>query len=320
MIATWKAPHIVKGALTWVPFLNTWRLNHASTGGSDSPDYCYAVWLRHLVTLSEYGFKVKGSRVGELGPGDSLGVGVAAVLSGAEWYVGLDVFPFSSSANLAGMSDEVARLFERRAPIPGDDQFPRMRPKMQSYAFPERLVDLTDFGARAARIRREIGNGVGTGAGEERLLNYRAPWSAQHVERGSLDVVLSQGVLQCVDQLDDTYRDMFAWLKPGGYASHAVGFAATYLSPRWNGHWAYSDWEWRLVRGKREFLLNREPLSTHLRSARKAGFTVLRVGKEFEDGGLPVHRLAARYRRLDPEDRETRFAMLVLQKPARAVA
>jgi hypothetical protein len=317
MIATWKAPHIVKGALTWVPILNTWRLSHASTGGSNSADYCYSVWLRHLVTLTEHGFTVSGSRVGELGPGDSLGVGVSAVLSGADAYVGLDVFPFSSSANLAQMGDDLIRLFERRAPIPADDQFPGVRPKMASYAFPERAVDFTNFSARVARLRSELSAGVAT-AGDGRLLNYRAPWSAQHVERGSLDVVLSQGVLQCVDPLEETYRDMFAWLKPGGYASHAVGFAATYLSPRWNGHWAYSDWQWRLVRGKREFLLNREPLSTHLRCARQAGFNVLHVGKEFEDGALPVHRLAARYRQMSPEDRETRFAMLILQKPTAA--
>jgi hypothetical protein len=52
---TWKAPHIVKGILTYVPVLNTWRSQHATTGGSDSARYCYAVWLRHLITLERLG-------------------------------------------------------------------------------------------------------------------------------------------------------------------------------------------------------------------------------------------------------------------------
>ena len=68
---------------------------------------------------------------------------------------------------------------------------------------------------------------------------------------------------------------MFLWLKPGGYASHIVDFTAHGLSPFWNGHWAYSSFQWRLVRGRREFLLNREPLSRHLAGASKAGFELM---------------------------------------------
>jgi hypothetical protein len=48
MIQSWKVPPLLKGMGTWLPPLNTWRLRHASTGGFDSPRYCYAVWLRHL--------------------------------------------------------------------------------------------------------------------------------------------------------------------------------------------------------------------------------------------------------------------------------
>ena len=86
-IQTWKIPHMIKGALTWLPPFNAWRLRRASAGGS-SPRYCYSVWLRHLVLLSNYDFKVNNSRVGEFGPGDSIGIGLAALLSGAAQYIG----------------------------------------------------------------------------------------------------------------------------------------------------------------------------------------------------------------------------------------
>src|SRR5262245_43795735 len=99
-IHLWKLQHMLKGMLTYVPTLNAWRVRRASTGGSDSPRYCYSVWLRHLVMLDRFGFKINEARIGELGPGDSIGIGLAAVLSGAARYVGLDVVPFSSRTNL----------------------------------------------------------------------------------------------------------------------------------------------------------------------------------------------------------------------------
>ncbi len=99
MVRGWKIPPIVKGALTWVPLLNEWRFRRGSTGGSDSARYCYSVWLRHLALLVQHGFTVKGAQIGELGPGDSIGIGLAALISGGARYVGLDIVPFSLKAD-----------------------------------------------------------------------------------------------------------------------------------------------------------------------------------------------------------------------------
>src|SRR5438093_11810020 len=123
LIRLWKVPHILKGILRWVPVLNTWRLHHATTGGTNSPRYCYSVWLRHLVTLHRFGFKIHGAQVGELGPGDSIGVGLAALLSGANAYVGLDVLPFSAKAGLENIFDELVQMYSHREPIPEQDEF-----------------------------------------------------------------------------------------------------------------------------------------------------------------------------------------------------
>jgi hypothetical protein len=68
------------------------------------------------------------------------------------------------------------------------------------------------------------------------------------------------------------------------------------------------------VRGRREFLLNREPLSTHLAWAEKAGFEVLLLRRDYEGSGLCADALAKRFRVLDGEDLRTRGATLVLQK------
>jgi hypothetical protein len=312
MFQSWKVPHILKGMLTWVPALNTWRLRHASTGGSNSPRYCYSVWLRHLTMLDVYGFKTTGAQIGELGPGDSIGAGLAALLSGASRYVGLDIVPFSARVDLRAFFDALVQMYIHREPIPEDHEFPRLRPILDSYEFPAQAIDWTDFTDKADMIRDELRTGMNSG----RCLSYRAPWSsANEIAVGSLDLVFSQAVLEHVDDLAETYHAMAAWLKPGGYASHLIDFGAHYLSPHWNGHWAYSDWEWRLVRGCREFLLNREPLSAHLACAKQAGFEVLLLRRDYTSLGLSVDALSPRFRAFDVEDLRTRGAVLILRKP-----
>jgi hypothetical protein len=312
MIQTWKLPHLLKGTLTYVPLLNAWRLRRGSTGGSNSARYCYAVWLRHLVVLARHGFAVSGTVVAELGPGDSIGTGLAALLSGADRYVGLDVMPYSAHANLEGILAELADLYSAKEAIPGHDAFPRIRPRLACYDFPSPLVASESLPEKLARIRSDLG--AGTLRGD--CVSYHAPWtSVMAVAPGSLDLIFSQAVLQYVDDLAETYRTMFAWLKPGGYCSHSTGLGAVDLSPYWNGHWAYTDREWRMVRGRREWIINREPLSSHVSHARHAGFEVLSVDREYDGGGLPVTALTPRFQTLAPEDLRTRGVMLILQKP-----
>jgi len=308
-IHTWKLPHMLKGALTWIPPLNALRLRRAATGGSDSSRYCYSVWLRHLRILDRYGFKVGGARIGELGPGDSIGIGLASLLSGAECYIGLDIVPFSAKADLPRICDELVQLYSRREPIPNDAEFPAVAPKLDSYEYPDHLIEHTNLLERGRMIRHEIESGLN---GTE-LVRYRAPWASQNdMPVSTLDLIFSQAVLEHVDSLQEAYHAMFGWLKPKGYASHVIGFWAHQLSPFWNGHWAYSDWQWKLVRGRREFLLNREPLSTHLACAQKAGFEILLSERNYDDTGLEARSLA---RKLDSEDARTHGVVLILRKP-----
>jgi hypothetical protein len=316
MIQAWKVPHILKGMLTYVPLLNTWRLRRGGTGGSNSSRYCYAVWLRHLVTLDEYGFKIKGAVVGELGPGDSIGTGLAALLSGAHRYVGLDVVPYSGKADLEQIFKDLARMYLSREPIPSHDEFPNVRPRLASYDFPDRVIHSQMLPEKADRIM----SALRSGPSDDKDVSYRAPWaSVKDLEPCSLDLIFSQAVLQCVDDLAETYYAMFAWLKPGGYCSHSTGLGAINFSPFWNGHWAYTDLEWRLVRGRREFLLNRQPLSTHLQLAGRVGFDVLHVDAQYDHGGLPVNALRSPFKEFAPEDLFARGAMFILRKPERPV-
>lgn len=310
----WKIPNMVKGALTWVPPLNALRVRRAGTGGAGSARYCYSVCLRHLRILESQGFQIKGAKIGELGPGDSLGFGLAALLAGAKSYVGLDVVPFSKNSDLLKILEELTALFSASHAVP-NEEFPGVRPKLVDYAFPTHLVDRSGLSDKARKIRAELEAETLCG----QLVTYRAPWTAlTDVTQETLDLIFSQAVLEHVDLLPETYRAMFAWLKPGGYASHVIDFGAHHVSPFWNGHWAYSDWQWKIVRGRREFLLNREPMSRHLSIVRSVGFEVMMLRHDYDDHGLGVQHLSRNRRTWDAEDRRTRGIVLVLRKPAKA--
>ena len=313
MIQPWKVPHLVRGMLTFVPAINRWRARSRATGGSDSARYCYAVWLRHLVVLSRYGFTLQGRTVCELGPGDSIGAGLAALLAGARRYIALDAVPYSTT-NLRRMTADLAQLYESRQPIPDHEEFPGVRPRLTSYEFPRQAICTDSLPERIRLVTDAVNSGLQSA---NDMIAYHAPWrSANDVTAGSLDLVFSQAVLQYVDGLEDVYRSMFTWMRGGAYASHATGLGANDLAPVWNGHWAYSDRQWRLVRGRREYMLNREPLSTHLRLAAAAGFDILHVEPQYDYNGLAKEAIASRFRSLPPDDLAACGVMLILRKPA----
>ena len=177
MFQMWKAPHLIKGGLTYLPVMNYWRQRRAATGGSDSARYCYSVWLRHLSILAKNGFHISGAHVGELGPGDSIGTGIAALISGAETYVGLDVVPFSAKANLTVIFDELVASYRQHEDIPNDKEFPRIRPKLDSYAFPGHLIDCENLAKLGEADKAQIAPDISTGT----RISYRAPWTSPEV-------------------------------------------------------------------------------------------------------------------------------------------
>jgi len=255
------------------------RLGRNRTGGTDSGRYCYAVWLRHIVVAHHHGLPTAPRVVAELGPGDSLGTGLAALLSGVARYTALDVVEYANlEANLAVL-EELETLFQERAPIPGPNEFPELKPELPSYDFPDHI--LPDSRLRRSLDRERIGTiresllSVAS-ADEDSMIRYVVPWADQGViQAESVDMILSQAVLEHVVDLADTYEALHSWLKPGGFMSNQIDFRSHGTSKRWNGHWGYSPFLWALIKGNRPTIINRQPFSMHVKLMKSKSFDVI---------------------------------------------
>tara|TARA_Y100001978_G_scaffold169276_1_gene158100 strand:+ start:1667 stop:2008 length:342 start_codon:yes stop_codon:yes gene_type:complete len=102
---------IVKSSIkSFLP--NDYRTDESQKGGiKNLGRYCYSIWLRHLIKAHENGFNTFPKNVAEFGPGDTLGVGFAALLSGSSKYVAFNAQPSISTKRNLEIFEEVLDLF-----------------------------------------------------------------------------------------------------------------------------------------------------------------------------------------------------------------
>jgi hypothetical protein len=287
------------------------------THGTDEARYCYSVWLRHLSCAAANGLDTDPKSVAELGPGDSIGIGIAAVLTGAERYYAFDVVAHANTPRNLAIFDELVELFRARAAIPDGAEYPRVGPTLPDYRFPDQLLSTERMRAaleprRLARIRSSIQQ---TDSADS-MMQYRAPWSTRGaVARNTLDLVFSQAVLEHVDGLPEVYRAIYAWLKPGGYMSHQIDFKCHASAREWNGHWTYSDLMWNVVRGKDIWLINRQPYSVHLKLMTSSGFRVVNEQIVTTSSRITRAQLAPKFRLIPDSDLSTSEAYVLAVKP-----
>ncbi len=306
-----KAKALLSGLATYLPGYRIMR----KTGGTDSARYCYAVWLRHLVLVNASGRMRPGVPriVAELGPGDSIGIGVAALLCGAEKYYAFDVVKYSDLSRTREILGELARMFANREPIPGEKEFPALNPGLDSYEFPHDL--LCDDSMRAALSPQRVAaieSAIEHAGDAPSMIQYQAPWNDPAVvPPGSVDMIYSQAVLEHVNDLEGAYAAMRRWLKPGGVMSHQIDYKCHRKADTWNGHWTYSDIAWRVVIGRRSYLLNRAPHSRHLSLLRECGFDIVSSRTIRSGSVLRKSQLAPRFRDLAEDDLSTSGAYIV---------
>lgn len=299
---------ILKGILSYTPLKSL--LIKKGTGGTDSARYCYSVWLRHLILLFQSGMKSHPKVVAEIGPGDSLGIGLAALISGAEKYYAFDIVRHTELKNNIKILEELISLFKEKAPIPGVDEFPEIQPRIASNSFPENLVDVNYLNhSKLEKIKENLEKGTGD------FIQYIVPWNGDNeLEEETVDLVLSQAVMEHVIDLDKSYKAMYKFLKKEGYISHQIDYKAHETHKVWNGHWIYNDLLWKIIMHGRSYPINRKPHSEHIKKINQAGFTIKYVLRVKRNDGYNSFQLPSKYAQLNSEDLITASAHIIGQK------
>lgn len=306
--------HILKGLISFaVPTM----VRPRRTGGSDSARYCYSVFMRHLKAVHAITGRVPRGAVAELGPGDSLGVGLAALLAGATKYQAYDIVAFTARERNLAVFDELTELFCARAAVPGNQEFPNLKPGLDDVSFPHELLPDARLSValdpeRLAALRQEIAEGAldGTGA-----ICYRAPWGNDaYSDVCSASWIFSQAVMAQIDDLAGAYRACGIWLCEGGIMSHQIDFGCLGTANSWDGHRAYSTSMWKIVRGRRTFLINRLPPSYHRKLLTQNGFRISGEIVVREEPRIAHGNLALPFRNWQDDDLTAKSVFQVSEK------
>lgn len=147
------------------------------------------------------------------------------------------------------------------------------------------------------------------------MIKYVVPWYKSNlVIENSVDMIISQAVMEHVDNLEEIYKILFKLLKIDGIISMQIDFKSHGTSNFWYGHWKYSNFEWRLLKGKRPYLINRVPFSKHIDLIEKAGFKIIFIKKKIENNKIERKFLDKNFKFLSEEDMKISGAYILAIK------
>lgn len=306
---------LIRGLISYIPIIKQ-IIPKTGTGGSSSSKYCYSVWMRHLIHLESCGLNNIPVTVGEIGPGDSIGIGLAALLSGVKNYYALDLVRHTELNNNLILLEELAELFKSKTLIPNGKDFELVNPKIESTALPLLLKNY-DLGEHIHSEIVKIIKRILKGTSEELpvSINYFAPWQNRNIiQDESCDLILSQAVMEHICDLDYAYESMYYWLKPGGFISHQIDFKAHETHNDWYGHYTYSDLIWKIIMHGRKYYINRFPLSAHIKAIEKQKFNIIKIipNHSQEVPKIDINKKPIKY--FNKEDIITTSALIIARK------
>ena len=298
-----RAKTLVRGALTFLPVIGK-RIAFSKTGGTNSARYCYAVWMRHWIRLKERFPDAPWSTVAEVGPGDSLGIGLCALLLGASRYCAIDVQMLANTDMNLQVLKELVPMLKRRETIPDQNEYPKVFPHLSAYEFPKHLLEINEIEKRERDIARALIEIDGSPL-TDHMIGYYLTESSSAIPSASVDVLFSQAVMSYVDDLETMYAFMGTVVKPGGFISHTIPCDSIGTTKHCNGHYSVPNWQWRLAKGNRPCFISRTPCSRHLELISKAGFDLVVVERATRHDGINRSQLAKKYTSLSDDDLNT---------------
>lgn len=294
---------ILTGVLSYLPIISRYIGRHR-LDSTASARYCYTVWMRHLIMAHKNNLSINPKIVAELGPGPSIGMGLAALISGAEKYYAFDVKKYANIEHNIKIFDDLVTLFKEKANLPDSNEYPKVKPCLDNYDFPTNLLTAEQLKSSLANERLEkIKYSILNPEADDSVIKYVAPWdNTDLIEKNTVDMIFSQAVLEHVDEIDNIYKIQFEWLKQNGIISHIIDFKCHGTHKEWNGHWTYSNFTWNIIRGNKPYLLNRTPHSRHISLIENSGLELVYDKKYHTDSKLNKKHFVKKFKDLTDED------------------
>lgn len=230
-----------------------------------------------------------GTQIMEYGPGDVPGVAILMIAHGAERVVCVDRFPL---VRMSPKNVQIVKKMLERLPLPLRN---RAESCFKQVAHPESGLNpqYIDYLVRPSGLSG-LANGV--------------------------DLVISRAVLEHVNDLQASFQDMYAALKPGGTAIHLVDLKSHGLH-RTNplDFLSWSPWLWSLMYSAKG-VPNRLRVNTYRRAVAQSGLQLISLIPTVH--ALPTDVSAVRpylakpFRTLPDEDLSCLGFWLVCRKPA----
>lgn len=288
-VAAWLAPG------WYVRFTGQTGRGADESSLEDVADYflqCYSDYLVHLARAVGAGPDYfHGKRLLEYGPGDLPGAAMVMMANGAKQTICVDRFPL---VQLTAKNGQIARILL--------DRLPQVERDRVLECFIER--GHLESGCRPDKIQ------------------YLVKPSGLSGLQNAVDVVFSRAVLEHVNDLPATFRDMYEALKPGGIAIHQVDLKSHGLH-RDNplDFLCWPNWLWSLMYSAKG-VPNRLRINAYRDAIRAAGLEIrlLEPGRLATEKDIQAVRpqLADSFKELPDADLSWLEFWLVCQKPVTA--
>jgi SAM-dependent methyltransferase len=251
--------------------------------------------------------------VAEVGPGDSLGIGFSALLSGSKKYIGLDIIRHANIERNLHVLDDLSNMFNREVEIPNGINFDNVNPKIDSNELP--LIVRQKLPGSFRVTSGEIKNALLNSAKDRFEISYYVPWYDDTISKNnSCDLIISQAVMEHLPEIDIAYKMMYKLLKTDGYMSHQIDFKAHETAELWYGHYTYSKQVWKVIMHGRKYLINREPVSAHIKAIENTGFKILKIVPVYSEK-LPIEMVARNIKsKFSEKDLSISSALIIARK------
>lgn len=316
MVSKEEISSYIKGIVSLVPG-SQHLMKLRGTRDTVPADYYYGIWLKHLTLAHENGLQNLPRRVVEFGPGDCFGVGIAALLSGANEYYGLDVLNYTNTDTNLRILYEMVELFKIRAARPHKgwpdfDEFLDER-LFPSHILSDNILEQTLNPQRLKDIEEAIKNPKNPH--NPIIIKYIVPWmDNDELKDDSIDFCYSHSVLEYVTNLDFLFDKIYRFLKSGAMMSHQIDLSAHNLSDKWNGHWGFSELSWKILTGNRPYFLTRNPYSSFKNAIKHLPFEISADLRKVRNDGLSRQEIAARWKDLSEQDLQTAGMLIQAMK------